>query len=364
MSRKKSFTFDHFRKNDYDLPVVSLVISAFNEEDMLDQKLDSIFNTDYPLQKLEVLIGSDASTDNTVAILKEYAGRFPQLRYFDFKTRRGKGNVINELQEHATGDIVIFSDANVMLERSTIFELVKYFKTPDIGLVDTRMINTNMHQSGISYQEKAYISREVLIKQHESLLWGTMMGPFGGCFAIRRHLYFPVPPNFFVDDFFINMKILDQGYKCINNMEARVFEDVSNNLKDEYRRKVRISTGNFQNLRYFSHLLASKTRGLSFCYISHKVLRWIGPFWMIVAFTAHAWLSQTGPFYFYTFLLHCFLFVVPLLDILMQKLKINSGVLRFVTHFYSMNLALLAGFFKSFKKIESNVWKPTQRNQV
>ncbi len=360
---KKSMNFAHYKHSE-ELPVVSILISAFNEEEVIENKIRSIFNTTYPLEKIEVLVGSDASEDNTNSILEKLSHTFPLLQFFPFHQRRGKGNVINDLYDRSKGSIILLTDANVMLERSTLFELVKFFKDQDIGLVDSHMLNTNMHGSGISYQENAYISREVQIKQHESILWGTMMGPFGGCFAIRRKLYAPVPKNFLVDDFFINMKVLEKGYQCINNLHARVFEDVSNNLKDEFRRKTRISTGNFQNLRHFSHLLWSQTKGLSFCFISHKVLRWLGPFFLILAWCAHALLAGVNNFYFYTFLLHCFFFILPLLDILLIKQKVHVGFLRFITHFYSMNLALLIGFFKSFKKIESNVWKPTQRNQI
>ncbi|MFW6352031.1 MAG: glycosyltransferase [Bacteroidota bacterium] len=363
LAGRKKMILSQYSHSD-ELPTVSILISAFNEEEVIESKVRSIFNTTYPIQKIEVLIGSDASEDNTNPILEKLTHIFPQLQFFPFRQRRGKGNVINDLYQRSKGSVILLTDANVMLERSTLFELVKYFKEPGIGLVDSHMMNTNMHGSSISYQENAYISREVQIKQNESILWGTMMGPFGGCFAIRSELYYPVPRNFLVDDFFINMKILERGYKCINNLRARVFEDVSNNLKDEFRRKTRISTGNFQNLRYFSSLLWSQTKGLSFCFISHKVLRWLGPFFMILAWFSHALLASVNNFYFYTFLLHCFLFILPLLDILLIKQKVHVGFLRFITHFYSMNLALFIGFFKSFKKIESNVWKPTQRNQV
>jgi cellulose synthase/poly-beta-1,6-N-acetylglucosamine synthase-like glycosyltransferase len=349
---------------DDELPMVSVVISAFNEEQLIEAKIRSVFNTNYPPDKVEVLVGSDASTDNTNSILEQLQKEFSGLNFFPFINRRGKGNVVNDLIDQASGEILILTDANVILQNDTIFELVKFFRNPRIGLVDSQMLNTNIQSGGISFQERAYIAREVMIKYYESVLWGTMMGPFGGCYAIRKDLYAPVPVNFLVDDFYINMKILDRGYKCINNLEAKVFEDVSNNLYDEFKRKIRIATGNFQNLREFSHLLWHKTKGLSFCFISHKALRWTGPFFLIMAFSANLILAIHSLLYFYIFVLHCLLFILPLPDLLMKRSGVNISILRFITHFYSMNLALLAGFFKSLKKIESNVWKPTQRNQA
>jgi cellulose synthase/poly-beta-1,6-N-acetylglucosamine synthase-like glycosyltransferase len=364
LSSGRRIRSDFYEAAPNNLPKVSLLIAAFNEEEVIEQKIKSIYTTNYLVDKLEVLIGSDNSTDRTNEIVSELTSVFPNLRFFPFELRRGKGNVVNDLFERSAGDIVVLTDANVMLEEATIFEMVKYFKDDEIGLVDTRMVNTNMHHSGISHQEKTYISREVQIKQNESILWGTMMGPFGGCFAIRRELYSPVPRNFLVDDFYINMKVLEQGYKCINNLEAVVYEDISNNLKDEFRRKIRISTGNFQNLRKFAHMLWHKTKGLSFCFISHKALRWIGPFFLVLAYLSNIYLAFESEFYFYAFWLHSFLILLPLLDILLKKIHIHLKLLRFITHFYSMNLALLIGFFKSLKNIESNVWKPTQRNQA
>jgi cellulose synthase/poly-beta-1,6-N-acetylglucosamine synthase-like glycosyltransferase len=363
LAGKRNIDAQSFTPED-DLPLVSILIAAYNEEDVIKQKIESVYQTIYPTSRIEVLIGSDASIDKTNSIVNSLLGEYPNLKFFPFTQRRGKGNVVNELYKNASGSILIFTDANVMLNKDTIFELVRYFKDEKVGLVDSQMLNTNLHPGGISFQERAYIAREVYIKHCESVLWGTMMGPFGGCYAIRTDIYEPVPPNFLVDDFYVNMIVLEKGYKCVNNLEAKVYEDVSNNLTVEFKRKIRISTGNFQNLKRFSHLLWHKTKGLSFCFISHKTLRWTGPFFLVSAFISNLVLAAYSSLYFYIFILHCLLFVLPLLDLLFKKAGYNNSLLRFITHFYSMNLALLVGFIKSLKKIESNVWKPTQRNQA
>ncbi len=362
LSKNKKLIAKKFNHNSDELPLISILISAFNEENVIEKKIHSIFNTNYPLNKIEVLIGSDYSTDNTDNIIISLLNQYQQLQFYPFQIRSGKGNVINNLYEKSTGDILILTDANVILEENTIFELVKYFKDESIGLTDSRMINTNLKSTGISYQEKAYITREVYIKHHESVLWGTMMGPFGGCYAIRKELYSKVPPNFLVDDFYISMKVLEKGYKTINNLDAKVYEDIPNKLSDEFRRKIRIATGNFQNLGVFYKLLFKKTKGLAFCFISHKIFRWLGPFFIILAFISNLILALHIDFYLYLFVIHCVLLSLPLLDYLLKNLNFNINILRFITHFYSMNIALLIGFFKSLKSIESNVWKPTKRS--
>lgn len=360
LSRKKKLRLEQYQEDD-ELPFVSLIISAFNEERLIGEKIQSVYQTNYPGNRFEVLIGSDASTDKTDEILQKVSGKYPSLHYFKFPERRGKGNVMNDLYRHARGDVIVFTDANVMFEKQTLRELIRFFKDQRIGLVDSQMINTNTKEEGISYQEKSYISREVKIKHSESILWGTMMGPFGGCFALRRKLFVPVPKNFLVDDFYINMKVLEAGYLCINNPGAKVYEEVPSDLGAEFRRKKRIATGNFQNLRAFTGMLWHKTPGLSFSYISHKVLRWLGPFFMLIAIITNAALAFYHQLFMYLFILHLVLTSLPFIDYLLKKSHIHNRTLRFISHFYGMNLAMFLGFFKSLKKIETNVWKPTER---
>jgi cellulose synthase/poly-beta-1,6-N-acetylglucosamine synthase-like glycosyltransferase len=202
----------------------------------------------------------------------------------------------------------------------------------------------------------------VELKNEEGRIWGAMMGPFGGGYAIRRELFFKIPPNFLVDDFYINMKILEKGFKAINNPQAFVYEDVSNNLYIEFKRKIRIATGNFQNLKFFAFLLFPLTKGLAFCFLSHKVLRWIAPIFLITALISNILLASIS-FYKILLVLYLFTFIIPIIDGLLRKLQIDITLVRFFTHFYSMNIALLLGFFKYLKGVKSNVWQPTKRHQ-
>ncbi len=350
--------------NKEDAPFVSILISAFNEEDVIEGKIQSILNSDYEGGTYEILIGSDCSTDQTNHILSELAkDKNNRLQFFPFDQRQGKPNVINILTEHAKGDILILSDANVMFDPQTIRELVLPFRNPDIGLVDSRMINVGMKKEGISHQEKAYISREVQIKHEESLIWGTMMGPFGGCFAIRKSLFQPVPSNFLVDDFFLNMIVLESGSKAVNNPKAMVYEDVSNDLAIEYRRKIRIATGNFQNLSRFKKLLWPPWTGLAFSFISHKIIRWLGPILLILALFSVFLLSFHSTFYLILFISYLFVLILPLIDLFLKKLNFHIFILRFITHFCAMNMAMLVGFVRKNKGVKTNVWEPTKRNQ-
>lgn len=345
-----------------ELPTISILMAAHNEESVIARKIESIFDTTYSLDKIEVLIGSDSSTDKTNDILIEKSKIHPNLQFSIFE-RRGKANTINELVDKSTGEIIISTDANVFLTPNTLFELVKHFKNDKIGLVDSRMKNTGIQPQGISIQESRYIGREVLIKNREGNIWGSMMGPLGGCFAIRRSVYSKVPANFIVDDFYICMRVLEQGKMAISSLHAAVYEDVSNQLKEEFRRKVRISIGNFQNLFRFKDLLWPPWKGRGFAFVSHKAIRWFGPMLIILAFAANVFLAVKSSYYLIILGIFVVSFLLPLIDFMLKRINIHITFVRFITHFYGMNLALLVGFFKFMKGVKSNVWQPTQRNQ-
>ncbi len=341
------------------LPFISVVISAYNEESHIGEKIRSIYHGSYPSEKFEVLVGSDASDDDTVRIAQSLMTEFPSLKVVGFKERRGKGNVVNDLVHMAKGNILVLTDANVIFHPETLYHLVKHFKNPAIGLVDTNMINSGMKEEGISFQEKAYISREVRIKNREGKLWGAMMGPFGGCYSILKEDYVKVPANFLVDDFYVNMKIFEKGKLAINDINAMVFEDLPDKLGVEFRRKVRIGTGDFQNLREFWRLLFTARYG--FAFLSHKVLRWLGPFFLLFALISNIFLAQQHEVYLYLLILQAAVYILPLLDFLLSKTGINIHPLRLITHFFSMNAALFVGFFKSLKPVSTGVWERTSR---
>ncbi len=344
-------------------PQVSILMSAFNEEEVISDKVRSVFSSRYPAKKFEILVGSDGSSDRTPEILRELEKEFPALKAFVFSERRGKPNVISLLAGKASGEILVFTDANVLFDEDTLSEMMAPFSDPLMGLVDTRMINLGMKKEGISFQEKAYISREVGIKELESRLWGTMMGPFGGCFAIRAKLFEPIPRNFLVDDFFLNMKVLESGYKAVNNPAACVYEDVSNDAAIEFRRKIRIATGNFQNLARFRRLLFSRRPGLSFCFWSHKVLRWIGPLFILGALISLIFIAFTHPFYRILLIIYVIVLLIPGLDFALKKLNLHFPIFRFISHFLAMNLAMAKGLLRYLKGVKTNVWQPTKRHQ-
>lgn len=345
-----------------DIPTISILIAAYNEELVIENKIKSILESEFPVDKYEVIIGTDQCTDQTDIIVEKYAQQYEHIKHIKFNNRSGKIKIINSLAGLATGELFIITDANVFFTEKTIGSLTKHFKNETIGLVDSNMKNYGMKSSGISIPEKAYISIEGKLKNAEGKLWGTMMGPFGGCFAIRKSLFTLIPENYLVDDFFINMSILQRGYLCINEPNAIVYEDVSNDLKSEFNRKLRISTGNFQNLTHFARILLKFNR-ISFTFLSHKILRWFSPFFILFSGIVLIFIFNDSMLNFGLFMTYLAILGIVLLDLILLYLGIHFKLFRYLTHFVSMNAALFIGFFKYLKGTKSSIWQRTERLQ-
>ena len=348
-----------------ELPAVDILLAAHNEEAVIEQKVRSTFATTYPLDRLRLLVGSDNSSDQTNALLARLAAEFPQLRFEDYSQRTGKPTVIENLARQTPAPVLVLTDANVFFAPDTLYELVKHFHNPEIGLVGGHIINPEHRAEGISGQEKAYLERENVLNFQEGVLWGAMMGAFGGCFAVRRACYHPAPASFLVDDFYITMAVLRDGYRAINELDAVCYEDVSDHLPEEFRRKARISAGNFQNLAEFRALLSPAWGGVAFSWWSHKVLRWLTPHLLLGLLAATLGLVALRAGWFYQLALagQLGLPALLLLDAALGRRGLHGRVLRFITHFYSMNAALLLGWWRYLRGVKTTVWQPTQRNQ-
>ncbi|MDB5256933.1 MAG: hypothetical protein JWM14_1628 [Chitinophagaceae bacterium] len=345
-----------------DLPHVDILLAVYNEEVVIDKKIQSTFETNYPLDKIHFYIGSDNSTDATNAIIERYKAKYPQLSLTVFAGRTGKPNIINELVENSSSPILVLTDANVFFYPETIYELVKHYKNNEIAVVGGNLINEHHSKKGIAVQENEYLKRENHIKYQEGILWGAMIGAFGGCFAIRREEYKPAPATHIVDDFYISMSVFKNHKKAINELSAVYYEDITDKIKEEFRRKVRISIGNFQNLRSLKSILWPLTSGLAFSFISHKILRWLAPIFIITALLVNLFLLPLHDIYKLTLVGQLALLIVPFVDDLLKKVNVHLSLLRFVSHFYVMNLALLIGLVNYMTGVKTNIWKPTERN--
>lgn len=354
--------------DDEDLPKVSVLMAVHNEEKVIAQKLASLQAQDYPTDRLRIFIGSDNSSDQTNEIVAGFEDKKFELQFLPFQHRQGKPGVINQLATLASEQealssqhIFIITDASVMLSPQVVRHLVKHFKHPQLAIVDAQMIHTGMTEMDISEAENSYISWEGQLKYYESVLWKKMIGPFGGCYALRSDFFVPVPDNFLVDDFYITLEAFKRGGLAIKEPKAVCYEPVGHELQEEFKRKARISAGNLQNMFRFPELWLPPIGLPNFPFFSHKILRWLGPIWLILLLLCSGLLSS-NLFYASLFAMLCGLyFGVPLLDGILQRRQLNGTLLRSVRYFLMMNLALLAGYIRYAKGIKSNVWQPPKR---
>lgn len=367
-SNKKIDVSYYLPELENELPAVNILMAVYNEETVIKQKLDSLFQTNYPVEKINVLIGSDGSTDKTNTIIENFTNKYP-IQLHHFGGRSGKPHIINQLYkkykastQNLSTEILILTDANVLFDPDTIYELVKYFKDAKTGIAGAAFQNTKIKKDGIGALEKKYVSRENEIKHFESILFKKAMGVFGGCYALRADLFHHVPSKFIVDDFFISMKTLQNGFYVLQNLQAIAYEDLPGKLTEEFRRKRRIGAGNIQNLGYFKNCWWPPFSQLAFIFFSHKILRWFGPFLLLCSFFTAMVLAKHCWFFKSAFIIQLILVAISAINYLLKDTFAMPGWVKFIGYFYAMNLALLFGFFDYFKGIQTNVWKPTERN--
>ncbi len=350
-------------------PEINVVMAMFNEESVIRESLQSIMGSDYPNGKLKIFVGSDNSTDGSHRIVESFMGGHPAVNLEIFSGRSGKIKIVNQLVDKIPTDrgaILVLCDANVIWTKSLAKHLARHFSDEAIGIVASTVIDDKHSKAGIGNEEEAYVNRENLVKFAEGKLWGRMMGAFGACYAMRRAVYEEVPTNFNVDDFYQTMVCFEKGYKGVVDLDAICYESVSEDISEEFRRKRRISKGNFQNLVRFWNYFLPWNCGLatSFAFWSHKGLRWFGPWLLILVVLCSALLAKSGYLiYQMAFLGFLGTLVVIWLDKVMETQFKNQriSIFKYVRYFYAMNAALFLGSLEFCIGVRNSIWEPTKR---
>ncbi len=340
--------------DDGQLPGVSIVISVFNEESVLEEKIRNLQSLDYPQDRIEYLFGSDGSTDSTSPLLER--ATTSSLRPFLFPDRRGKAPVLNDLVAHARGDIIVFSDANTMYHPETIRRLAGHFADPSIGAVCGELRLTSDPRTSGGFGEVLYWKYESLLKMSESRM-STLLGATGGVYALRKSLYVPLPVDKSVtDDLLIPLRVVERGFRVVYEPDALAFEPASNSVIGEYRRKVRIAASNFNTVAEFWHLLLPQRGLVAFSLWSHKILRWIVPLLLLIMTGISIALRGRGAFY--TFFLDAAIvfLIVASLAFVLERLHIRIGVWGLPYYFVATNAALLVGLLKSIAGSQRPTW--------
>jgi cellulose synthase/poly-beta-1,6-N-acetylglucosamine synthase-like glycosyltransferase len=344
------------------IPEVSILIAAYNEEKVIAQRLRNIAAQNYDLGKVEVFVGSDASTDGTNRILLELAEEYPWLKLNLSEERRGKAGILNELIKEANGDILVFTDANTEFHTDALINLVADFADENVGGVCGKLIfidEDKERSDGV--EEISYWRYETIIKSAEGKC-GISLAANGGIFAIRKELYENIPVDKAVtDDLFISLSVVSKGWKFTYRIDALAYENTGKNLEAEYMRKVRFSATNFQTLVNFRSMLFNKNLFLSYAFFSHKVTRWFLPFLLILVFILSWILSYFSPNAFMFFKLQIFFYLLAFIGFLFSLIKIRLHIFSLPYFFVVSNLAVVQGFIKFINRKHSVIWQSTER---
>ncbi len=337
------------------LPTVSILIPMYNEEMHAENKVINCLSQDYPPEKIEILIGSDGSTDRTHEILKHYV-HHSRIRIYHF-SRSGKAVVLNRLVEHATSEILLLTDADVLLAEDAISTGVKYFSDETVGAVGG---NINFFSNSGVVRESFYWRFDKLLRQLESRIATTIVVS-GSIFMLRRELYQPLPTMVGVaDDLTLPLSIIERGHKVYFAENIKGTTGESGSVWDEYHRRIRVAMLNYQSLLRQVNLLHPRFGFVAYALLSHKVLRWLVPVFLIVLFVFSLVIPHTELFPLVILYAQLAFYGAAAIGGILLKAGRDRTPFRYPLYFLLVNFALLVGMLKMFSNSHSGTWEASR----
>ncbi|MBP7273873.1 MAG: glycosyltransferase family 2 protein [Saprospiraceae bacterium] len=348
------------------LPAITFIIPSFNEEEFILPKIENTLQLQYPKDKFYLLFVTDGSNDNTNNLIQQYPFE-KDIRYsLEFQPeRKGKIAAVERVMPTITSPIVIFTDANTMINETALYNIVRHYSNPKVGAVagEKRIAHENSATANAA-GEGIYWKYESLLKKWDSA-FNTVVGAAGELFSIRTELYQPVEKDTLVEDFVMTMRIAQRGYKVVYEPEAFAVEGHSANMEEEMKRKVRIAAGGLQAVYRLSPILNIFKYGwLSFQYISHRVLRWtIAPIALPILFVLNFYLYKTelNPIYKWLMLAQIVFYAFAVIGYFLEQRKLKIKAFFIPYYFCMMNWAVYRGFFRLIKGNQSVVWEKAKR---
>jgi cellulose synthase/poly-beta-1,6-N-acetylglucosamine synthase-like glycosyltransferase len=341
-----------------DRPAVTLIISAFNEAAVIAEKLANSLSLNYPPDRLHIVVVSDASSDRTDEIVR--AAQSPRVSLLRMPTRCGKTSGLNQAVGAARGEIIVFSDANAMYGRDALPALVRNFGDPQVGAVVGESAYSQS-AAGADEHESLYWRYEGLIKRLESAL-GSVVGGDGAIYAIRKRLYSQMPAEA-LSDFVNPLQIVSAGYRCVYEPAARSVESGAGDFGREFRRKVRIVNRGWRALRLVRGLLNPARFGwFSVELLSHKVLRWLVPLFLLVLLATNLALLGRGVVYPVTLAAQLLLYLLALLGYALHGRGRLPRILALPFYFVMVNLASARGIVEASLGRTYTAWTTARAN--
>jgi poly-beta-1,6-N-acetyl-D-glucosamine synthase len=331
-------------------PLVSVVLVVRNEEAVLEQKLRNLLELEYPGKNFQIVVVSDGSTDATESILRDHA-RNPQVHVLLNQLAGGKAMGLNAAMSVAQGDIVVFTDARQEIEPGAVRLLIENFTDPEVGAVSGELMLGDPANGETGRGMGLYWQIEKRVRELEAAA-GSVVGATGALYAVRRDLVVEVPADTILDDVFIPMNVARQKFRVIFDGRARAWDHADLGAHHEFHRKVRTLTGNYQLLQLAPWLLR-KENPLRFEFISHKLVRLLVPFALLLAL-ATAWFLP-GPFYRMAFWTQLGFYGLSLLGSTRWNLGPVSRLTDPAYTFVALNTAALVAF-ANFVTGRKTVW--------
>jgi len=342
---------------DQHLPSLSFVIAAHNEAAVIAERVRNLVATDYPANRLEMIVASDGSDDGTVEIVQGFTN--PNLRVLDYRSRRGKAAVLNDAIRQARGDVIVFSDANTFTDPQAARRLARWFHDPSIGVACGRLILTDP-ATGRNV-DSLYWRYETTLKRLENRL-GALLGANGAIYALRRSLFRDIGNDVAVDDFVIPLLThLRTRCRLVYDAGAVAFEESPAEFGAEFKRRSRIGAGGFQSLAILAPLLHPRHGWIAFAFWSHKVLRWTCPFWLVGALLSSLLLIGESRFFTAAALGQLALYAAAVAGYFVPGTGRGARALRLTSMFAGMNVALLVGFWLWASRRQQGAWQRTAR---
>jgi cellulose synthase/poly-beta-1,6-N-acetylglucosamine synthase-like glycosyltransferase len=343
---------------DASLPSVTLIVSAFNEEQVIGQKIENALSLNYPRDSLEIVVVSDGSSDRTCEIVLGFAHRGIVLRHYE--GRIGKTACLNRALPMANGSIVVFSDANSVYESGALRALVRPFEEPSVGFVTGWTRYGSGEDGTASASLGIYSKLELLTKELESRL-GSCIGADGAIFAIRKELYTPLR-DYDINDLVIPLSINRQGYRGVLQREAVCVEKDAGSAKGEFQRQVRITNRTLRAVMNYRQLFNPLRFGLlSFELFSHKLCRFLVPVFLIAVLALNLLLMERGGFFLAALIAQGGFYVAAAAATLLSKTGFLSHAAETARSFVIVNAATALAWVKYFQGETYTTWSPTKR---
>lgn len=346
---------------DDSLPYVTVVMSAFNEERNIRDRIENLASCTYPAGKMTVLVGSDGSTDSTNAILEELSGKYHWLTVRVFPENRGKTPVLNSLVSLITTPITILTDADTVFSSNALVSIVQPFSQPTVGCVaGVRKCRTSGTINATTVQESSYLDIDNKIRIAEGVL-GCVIGAHGSLYAIRTELLEKIPEDrAYTDDFYLSMIPLERGFTVVQANEAISFAETATSTLRDFRRKVRYSSTAFATCSRFASVMWSAPLSAAYCFFSHRVSRWYLPFFLLTALISNVVLYSGGLVYQLLLWVQISFYVSALVGVFSQRAVKASPLFSLSAYFVYSNAALFVGFFRWLFGNSSNRWVPSR----